>query len=178
MRVIIRSVLSFVVLGVAFSSYFLMGSLSAQASEARLLSTHGAWSAYVFTENGQKVCYMASQPQKHEGNYTRRGEIFAIITHRPAEKSKNVFSYTAGYPYRTGSDVRVRVNGRNFTLFTQGDNAWTPDAKTDNDLADAIRRGSTMVVTGTSQRGTLTTDTFSLRGSAAAHNAISRECGM
>ena len=43
---------------------------------------------------------------------------------------------------------------------------------------DAIRKGSKVVVKGTSSRGTLTTDTFSLKGSGNAHDAITKECNM
>lgn len=152
-------------------------STVAFASEPRLIATHGKWSAYVFTENGNKVCYMISEPTKHEGNYSRRGPIYALITHRPAEGSRNVFSYIAGYLYREKSDVTLRIDKTNYTLFTQDDTAWAPDAATDGKIAESLRRGSTMVVRGTSSRGTSTTDTFSLSGSTAAHDAITRECG-
>ena len=148
----------------------------AQASQPKLLSVDGDWSAYSFTEDGNKVCYMASKPTKAEGDYTSRGEIFALITHRPAEGTKNVFSYMTGYDYKPGSDVTVQVNGQSFVLFTQDETAWAPDADTDARLADAIRKGSKLVVKGVSARGTNTTDTFSLRGSGAAHDRISKEC--
>jgi invasion protein IalB len=151
---------------------------TAQANEARLLSTHGDWKAYTFQEDGNKVCFMASKPKSDQGNYSQRGEIFVLITHRPAEGSKNVFSYIAGYPYQTGSDATVTIDGKNYTLFTQDDTAWAPDASADNKLLDAIRKGSKMSVKGTSSRGTATTDTFSLKGSSGAYDAISRECGL
>lgn len=152
--------------------------MQAQASDPELISRHGDWLAYQFTENGNKVCYMASQPEKAEGNYSRRGEIFALITHRPAENTKNVFSYITGYTYKPDSEVTVDIGDQTFTLFTENDRAWTPDDATDNALAQAVRQGSRMIVRGTSSRGTLTTDTFSLSGSAAAHDAISRACGV
>lgn len=152
--------------------------ISAQASEPRLIGTFGDWSSYTFKENGNKVCYMASQPQKAEGNYTKRGDIYALITHRPAENTKNVFSYITGYPYKPGGDVTVKANGRTFKLFSQDDTAWTPDAATDNALTSAVRKGSNMVVKGMSKRGTLTTDTYSLRGSGKAYEAISKECNL
>lgn len=147
-------------------------------AQARDLGIFGKWSAHVFMEDGHKVCYMASRPTEEQGKYTRRGDVYALITHRPAEGSKNVFSYITGYTYKPGSDVTVTVDGKKFTLFTQDETAWTPDAATDNALANAIRKGSNMVVKGTSSRGTVTTDTFSLKGSGAAHDAISRECGI
>ncbi|MAZ76633.1 MAG: hypothetical protein CMH31_04955 [Micavibrio sp.] len=150
----------------------------AKAAEPRLLGTHGDWSAYSFSENGNKVCYMASEPQKAEGNYTRRDKIYALVTHRPAEKTRDVFSYITGYPYKPGSEVTIKANGRTFKLFTQDDTAWTPDANADSSLAMAIRKGSSMVVKGTSKRGTLTTDTFGLSGSGKAYEAITRECGL
>ena len=121
---------------------------------------------------------MASQPQKAEGNYTKRGDIYALITHRPAEKTKNVFSYITGYPYKAGGEVTIKANGRTFKLFTQDDTAWTPDSAADNALTAAVRAGSTMIVTGTSKRGTDTKDTFSLKGSGNAYSAITKECGL
>lgn len=150
----------------------------AQAADPKLIGTFGNWTAYEFVENGSKVCYMASQPIKEQGNYKRRGDIFALVTHRPGEGTKNVFSYITGYTYKAGSDVTIQVNGQRFTLFTQNDMAWTPDDKSDSRLATAIRKGNNMIVKGVSSRGTLTTDTFSLKGSSKAHEAISKACGV
>lgn len=149
----------------------------AMADEPRLIETSGDWSAYVFMEEGKKVCYMASQPKKAEGDYTRRGDIFALITHRPGESTKDVFSYITGYSYKPGSDVTVTIDSNKFTLFSQDDTAWASDASTDSKISQSIRKGSKMVVKGMSSRGTQTTDTFSLKGSGSAHDAISKECG-
>lgn len=150
----------------------------AHAAEPKLIEQHGNWAAYMFMENNNKVCYMVSQPQKSEGNYSKRGEVYALVTHRPVEKSKNVFSYIAGYPYKAGSEATMTVNNQKFRLFTQDDSAWAPDEATDNKITDAIKRGSSLVVKGASARGTETTDTFSLNGSGAAYKAISAECGI
>ena len=150
----------------------------AMAQSPTLIGNFGDWAAYKFTENDKKVCYMVSQPKKAEGNYTKRGDVFALVTHRPGEKTKNVFSYVTGYTYKDGSDVTVEVNNNKFTLFTQKDMAWTPDQATDNKIAESIRKGAKMVVKGTSSRGTKTTDTFSLKGSGGAHDAINKACGV
>lgn len=151
---------------------------SVQAAEPKLLGQHGDWAAYMFMENNSKVCYMVSQPKKSEGNYTKRGDVYALVTHRPSEKSTNVFSYIAGYPYKPGSDATVTVNNQSFRLFTQDDSAWAPDQATDNKITDAIKRGNSLVVKGASARGTSTVDTFGLSGSTAAYKAISAECGI
>lgn len=150
---------------------------NAKAEEPRLIGTHGDWSAYVFMEGANKVCYMASQPKKAEGNYTSRDPVFALVTHRPAEGTRDVFSYITGYTYKPGGDATVTIDGSRQVLFTQDDTAWAPDAETDGMLAVKIRSGSSMVVEGTSSRGTVTKDTFGLSGSGAAHDAINKECG-
>ncbi len=151
---------------------------SGSAADPKLIGTFDQWSAYSFREDGDKVCFMASQPTSDEGDYTNRGDIFALITHRPGENSVNVVSFVVGYTFKEGSDVTVNANGSEFTLFTDGDTAWTPTDAMDKRLTDAIRGGQKMIVKGTSSRGTLTTDTYSLDGSAAAYRAISRACNV
>ena len=156
----------------------ILASGSALAQAPQLIGNFGDSAAYSFTENGHTVCYMVSQPTKAEGNYTKRGDVFALVTHRPSEKTKNVFSYITGYTYKSGSDVTVTIGSDKYTLFTQKDMAWTPDQASDDKLANSIRKGSKLVVKGTSSRGTLTTDTFSLKGSGGAHDAINKACGV
>lgn len=153
-------------------------SFGAQAQAPNLIGNFGDWAAYSFEEGGSKVCYMVTQPKKAEGNYSKRGDIFALVTHRPAQNTKNVFSYITGYDYKKDSNATVTIDSRNYKLFTQNDMAWTESQKDDNDLAEAIRKGSKMVVKGSSSRGTLTTDTISLKGSGDAHDAINKACGV
>tara|TARA_Y100000034_G_C6898907_1_gene415086 strand:- start:1130 stop:1747 length:618 start_codon:yes stop_codon:yes gene_type:complete len=171
----IKTIMAALILGGAFLSQPV--HVSAQ-EEPQLISTHGPWSAYKFKENGQWVCYMVSQPQTDEGNYTSRGEIYALITHRPAENTKHVFSYMAGYPYKKDSRVTVDIDGNTYQLFTHQETAWAPDSNTDYKLKNAITAGSRMIVKGTSSRGTATTDTYSLSGTTDAYTAISKACGV
>ena len=121
---------------------------------------------------------MAGKPTKKEGNYKKRDDVYVLITHRPGEGSKNVFSYITGYTYKPTSDAIATIGKQSFALFTQNNTAWAPDAQTDNKLAKSIQGGSKMVVVGTSSRGTKTTDTFSLSGTTAAYKAISKACGL
>ncbi|MGZ8996253.1 MAG: invasion associated locus B family protein [Rhodospirillales bacterium] len=44
-------------------------------------------------------------------------------------------------------------------------------------MLDAMRAGRQMVVKGTSTRGTLTTDTYSLNGFSTALQSIDKACG-
>jgi hypothetical protein len=150
----------------------------AHAAEPQLIGSFNDWNAFSYDENGQKVCYMSSRPKKDEGNYKQRGDIYVLITHRPAEKSLDVVSVTTGYTYKEKSEAQVSVGNQNFKLFTDGDTAWARDEKTDKSLVSAIRGGSAMIIKGTSNRGTATTDTYSLAGTSAAYEAINKACDV
>jgi hypothetical protein len=121
---------------------------------------------------------MASQPQKEEGDYTQRGEVYAMVTHRPAQGTQNVVSFVIGYPFKEDSRVNVSIDGKGFTLFTHKDTAWAPDKETDRALVQAMRAGRTMIVKGVSARDTETTDTYSLLGFTAAHNTVNKACNV
>lgn len=154
----------------------LIPTVHAQSAEPSLLGTFGDWSAYSLREEGGTVCYILSTPKKALGNYKKRGEIFALVTHRPAEKTFNVFSIMAGYDYKNDSVVTVTIDGQKFALFSHNDSAWAPDEATDNRLAEALRKGKTMTVKGVSTKGTETTDTYGLKGTGAAFEAINKAC--
>lgn len=166
---------------VLFSSLFAAALLVCAPAGAQTIKpsgTFGTWNVFHSTDKGAKICFMAAKPEKSEGKYTKRGDVYAQVTHRPGEKTKNTFSYMTGYSFKPKSEVTVTVDGRSFTLFTHGETAWAPDQGTDDALAAAIQKGSKMVVKGTSSRGNLTTDSFSLKGSGDAYAAISKECGV
>lgn len=149
----------------------------AGAQESKTIGTFDDWAAYAAGEGRAKICYMHAVPQTSEGDYTQRGATFVQISHRPAEKAFNVVNVTAGYTYKQGGEVEAEVDGNKHTLFTHGDGAWARDAKADAALIAAMKAGNAMVVRGTSARGTLTIDTYSLKGFSAAHAAIDKACG-
>ena len=121
---------------------------------------------------------MASTPKKAEGDYSSRGDIFAIVTHRPASNRVGEISINAGYTYKKESSARLKIGSKSWDLFTDGTSAWAPTATEDKAIVKAMRAGSSMVVKGTSARGTLTTDTYSLLGFSKALGAINKACGL
>ena len=145
---------------------------------AEIIDTFKDWSAFAEGKGRARTCYMGGEPKKEEGNYKQRGETLMFVTHRPGEKSFDVVSVAAGYAYQEGSEVEVEIDGQDFALFTDGETAWARDTKTDKALVAAMKRGRRMIVRGTSRRGTLTTDTYSLLGFSKAHGAIGKACGV
>ena len=163
----------------SFSAAFLtLASTSSFAAQPRFLQAYGDWDTHVYTENGNKVCFMSSRPKKSEGNYSKRGEVFAYVTHFTGDNANNVFGFVAGYNYKTGSEVSVNFGNNKETLFTQGDKAWGLDSRTDENITKMIKAKNSMIIRGVSSRGTRTKDTFSLRGSTKAYQRISKECGV
>jgi invasion associated locus B (IalB) protein len=136
------------------------------------------WNAYKFMEKGNVACYIASSPKKAEGKYSKRGDVFSIVTHRPSESRRDEVSFIAGYVYKKDSSVEVSIGDEAFELFTQNDGAWAPDKEADAALVAAMIKGRDMVVKGVSARGTKTTDTYSLSGFTKAYKAINKACGL
>ena len=154
----------------------LMAATGAVAQEVKVLGTHGQWVAHTYQENAKAVCFMSAKPQSSEGAYKARGEALLMITHRPAEKAFDVVTVVAGYQHLPDSDVALTVNGKRFNLFTNGERAWARDAATDKSIVQLLIKAGAVTVKGTSSRGTVTTDTYSLSGFTAAHKAISDGC--
>lgn len=150
----------------------------ALGQEVKTIASHGRWQAYAFDEGGAKACYIASRPVKDEGQYTKRGKIYAIVAHRPAEQTRDEVSLNAGYTYKEQSQVRVSIDGTDFTLAPHQDTAWAPSREQDRALVEAMKAGRTMVVEGTSSRGTATKDTYSLVGFTKAYQASAKACGL
>ena len=156
----------------------LLGARSSfHAARGKPVGSFGIWSAYALNEKSGRLCYLSAVPGKSSGKYAKRGDIFIQITHRPP-RTRNEVSVIAGYTYKADSDVEVEIDGKKFELFTSRDTAWSRNAKGEAALVRAMRAGSTMIVRGTSSRGTRTTDTYSLAGFTKAHNSITKACGL
>ena len=149
-----------------------------QARAQDALATYDSWNAMAAGKGKDRVCYVAAAPQREVGKYSRRGDTFVLVTQRPGEGTRDTVEVRAGYTYKSDSDVTINIDGRKYSLFTNSDSAWARDSKTDHAIAEAMKAGKEMIVTGYSERGTLTTDTYSLSGFTAAYNASVKACGL
>lgn len=149
----------------------------AQADAPQTIGEYNDWSALFYREGKNIVCYMASTPQKSEGKYTQRGNVYMVITHRPADKTYDVVNFVAGYTYKNSAPVTIKIGKETITdLFVDGDKAWAMNASADKKLVEAMKKGEHLFIEGTSSKGTLTKDTYSLKGFTAAYRAISSKC--
>ena len=142
-----------------------------------ILGTYGDWTAYLYRDQNGKVCYMASEPTKSVGKYKQRDDVFLFVTHHPSEKTYDVVNVMAGYTYQVGFSPTLTVDkNQGISVTAHADTAWTKDTKTDLRLVQQMKKGSTAILRGKSKRGTLTTDTFSLKGFSKAYRDIQKAC--
>ncbi|MEM6972618.1 MAG: invasion associated locus B family protein [Pseudomonadota bacterium] len=140
------------------------------------------WSIFEAEGEKGKVCWIVTQPTSsaafRDGKSVevRRGDIFLMVAVRPAENVDNEVSFIAGYPFQQGTTVEAKVGNAEFTMFTDGENAWPRSEEEDDSVVGAFRRGSNAEVRGVSSRGTTTVDTFSLLGFTAALQTATDRC--
>lgn len=151
----------------------------AQAQESsNVVATEGDWT--VFSASEPKECWAVSPPKSTQNTRdgapadVTRGDIRLYVAFRPGQEGE--VSFTGGYPFAPDSTVEVDVGGTKFSLFTEGESAWTGSPTEDAKLVGALRSGSSAVVTARSARGTRTQDTFSLSGITAATNSAKSSC--
>jgi len=162
----------------------LAGASAALADDnPTLLGAFKDWSAYTTgTPSFGKVCYVLGQPKSSDPRSVKRDSVYFLISDWPARKVKAEPEVVPGYPYKDDSKVTVQVGSDKFQLFTRNDHdsgaAWVQATSDEARLIDAMRRGSQLIVTGTSSRGTLTKDVYSLSGISAALDKIHSACGV
>jgi hypothetical protein len=141
------------------------------------LGSYTDWNVWEVNEDGQKICFIVSEPVKEAGNYERRGKPAVLVARRPVPTVTDEVSVQPGYNYLQGSSVTVTVGAKVFTLFTRGGpHAWTKNDDEDRALIAAMRQGEQMVVEGESSKQTNSTDTYSLLGFTKAYNAMVAAC--
>lgn len=153
----------------------LAGSM-ALAQNIKSIGTFSSWTAFSHGDSGSLLCFATAQPTKQEPAGAKRSPAFIYVSSWPKDGVKAEVSVRVGYPLRGGSEVTLAVGSANFKLFVHGDRAYVADAGDELKLLDAMRKGSTMTVMGTSERGTTTTDTYSLAGISQALQAVATNC--
>ncbi len=145
------------------------------ASAQKLERVFHDWNVFTVNQGGKKVCYIASAPVSKKGNYNKRGEPYALVTHRSA--SVDEVSVSSGYPYKTKSDVKARIDGKHsFNMFTKDELAWTYTEADDKKMVASMKKGNKMSVRGTSKKNTYSQDTYSLKGFTAAYKHMKTLC--
>ena len=145
--------------------------------ETKLLGTEKKWSAYTTKINENKTCFITSEPVKTKGKFNKknRGKPYVFVTNTK-DGSNHEVSIKAGFNFKKNKDVIFDVDGKKTKLFPVDDRAWSESSKIDRFLVQSMRRGKTLIVTGTSTPGNQIVDTYSLSGFTKALRLIDKSC--
>ena len=141
------------------------------------------WRLFVEGTDGAKQCFIVGEPRRSQPGKVKRGGVFLTIAHRPGQGVRDEISVQIGYPFSTSSNPFAKVGSDQFDFFTgvQAQNgaddwAWLENLTDQPRLVNAMKRGNELIFKATSARGTLTTDSYSLRGVTAAMKALDAAC--
>ena len=121
-------------------------------------------------------CYVGSLPLKSDLPETKkRGENY-ILVYKIIGSDENIVQVEAGYKYNLDKDIIFKIDNTFFDLYSIEDSsetAWTDD---DKKVIYAMKKGLELVLSGESSRGTITNDTYTLKGFTAAINMLNKNC--
>ncbi|MEZ5825428.1 MAG: invasion associated locus B family protein [Geminicoccaceae bacterium] len=160
----------------AFAVSLAPATAGAQSETPQFVDSYRDWSLYSYANPQGRVCYIASEPTKEEGDYTRRGPAAVLVAKLPMEGANEQVSVQPGYSYQDGSNVEVTIADSTFVMFTRGEHAWAVTSEDDGKLIGAMKKGAEMSVRGTSTKNTYSIDTYSLLGFTAAYDAMRKAC--
>lgn len=147
------------------------------------IAKYKAWRVFTLKSGAAKTCYIVSEPVQKAPRNVRRGAVFMSVTHRPGQGVYNEVSVRVGYPFSPKSHPYARIGTDNFNFFTGANMgaassawAWMQNPTDHKPLVKAMQQGNQLMFKGTSQRGTLTTDSYSLLGFTAAKKKLDELC--
>ena len=149
-----------------FNFIFLLFSNTAYALEK------GKW---IFVKDNE-YCYIGSIPIETDlSKEKKRGDTY-ILVYRIVGNQDSVIQIEAGYNYKLNKDIVIKIDNENYKFYTTedvSDSAWTND---DAKVIFAMKKGLKLIVIGESNRGTVTNDTYNLKGFTNAFNQLNKDC--
>ena len=154
----------------------LFSATAAYAQTPASLGTFNDWTAWTYPGKKGKVCYVHAVPKTKSPTSLDHGDVSFFIRRSPADNIQSEANFVVGYPFKENSTVTADIDGKKFTMFTQGDSAWLLNSGEEPQLVGSMKNGKTLTMGGQSGRGNATTYTFSLSGLTAALAKINGEC--
>ena len=132
----------------------------------------GSWT--LTTDNDW--CYIGSLPIKSDLPETKkRGENY-ILVYKIIGSDQNIVQVEAGYQYNLDKDIIVKIDNTSFDFYSTEDSSETAWTDNDEKVIYAMKKGLELVLIGHSNRGTMTKDTYTLRGFTSALNKLNEDC--
>ena len=134
------------------------------------------WQSFVMVKEGVKTCFAQSIPVVKAPKKLKRDPSRLFISFRPAEDVKNEVSVTSGYEFKLKAPVSAKSGKKKYDLFSKGRFAWVVDDGDEIKLISTMKKASRLMIVGNSEKGTETTDHYSMMGFTKAYNTAKKNC--
>ena len=132
----------------------------------------GSWT--LTTDNDW--CYIGSLPIKSDLPETKkRGENY-ILVYKIIGSDQNIVQVEAGYQYNLEKDIVVKIDNTSVPFYSTEDSSETAWTDNDEKVIYAMKKGLKLELSGQSTRGTITNDTYTLKGFTSAINKLNKDC--
>jgi len=154
---------------------FIFSSANAE-EDLKSLGKYKDWQSFVLLKEGVKTCFAQSIPVVKAPKKLKRDPSRLFVSFRPDENIKNEISVTNGYEFKLKAPVAAKSGKKSFDLFSKGRFAWVVDDKDEKKLISAMKKASRLMIIGNSEKGTQTTDHYSMMGFTKAYNSAKKSC--
>jgi len=121
-------------------------------------------------------CYIGSSPIKSDLPETKKRGDNYILVYKIIGSEENIIQIEAGYKYNLDKKINVKIDNANFDFYSTEDSSETAWANDDKKVIYAMKKGLELTLTGVSARGTITNDTYTLKGFTNAVNLLNNDC--
>ena len=121
-------------------------------------------------------CYIGSSPIKSDLPETKKRGDNYILVYKIIGSEENIIQIEAGYKYNLDKKINVKIDNTNFDFYSTEDSSETAWTNNDNEVIYAMKKGLELTLTGVSARGTITNDTYTLKGFTNAVNLLNNDC--
>ena len=154
---------------------FIFSSANAE-EDLKSLGKYKDWQSFVLLKEGVKTCFAQSIPVVKAPKKLKRDPSRLFVSFRPDENIKNEISVTNGYEFKLKAPVAAKSGKKSFDLFSKGRFAWVVDDEDEKKLISAMKKASRLMIIGNSEKGTQTTDHYSMMGFKKAYNSAKKNC--
>lgn len=163
---------AFVVMAGLLAATILPGQAQAQRAsaassgqaQALLLETAGKWQAFSSQQGRTKVCYALSKAESRLPANLKDVEGLLFVSSRPTEGVRNEISFVMNFDLKEDVEHQAVIGDERFALVAKGQNMWLKNPAEEPRMLDALRKGASLEIKGTSKRGNPTSDKYSLAG--------------
>jgi len=152
--------------------FALITILFSSVSNSLFALERGSWTL----SKNDDWCYIGSLPIKSDLPDTKkRGENY-ILVYKIIGSDENIVQVEAGYQYDLDEDIVVTIDDTSFKFYSTEDSSETAWTNNDEKVVYAMKKGLVLVLSGQSSRGTITNDTYTLKGFTSAINKLNKDC--